>query len=138
MKQHITLKQLLDAKFSCRQMEELLNAIGVDKTLDDYLAEHQDYWSMGKGEGNTIKVNWPKWEKVRADFYKPIVKLITIGKMIEILHQNANDFKLAVNWGVQSGYILGIKYKKKEMFYIKDEPCDCLWEAVKEVLEGSE
>ena len=111
MKQHITTKQLMEV-----HQDIMMEAINSDKFNE--LLEQVSQSNVG----------------MRNLYLQALAKEVTIGKMIEILHDSGEciDMFNGNENGRFDGYCVWIGTLGETR---KEELCDALWEAVKYVLE---
>ncbi len=131
MKQHITVEQLNEYNKDCWTGQQIKKVFET-KSLDEYLHQRESEWLM-----SNRMVNWDRWDQIAGDWEEKTSKVITIGKLIEVLHNSNNkcyisiDYILRSEWAGESDWHVNT-YDK---IFIKEELCDALWEAVKYVLE---
>jgi hypothetical protein len=127
MKQHITAEQLKEYDHDCWTNQQIKKTFET-KSLDDYLEQRESEWLM-----SNKKVNWDRWHQVADDWKDKTSKVITIGKMIEVLGTNLKGINTPNSASKYSGIFLTAKWERVE--FKADCLCDALWKAVKYVLE---
>lgn len=128
MKQHITIEQLKELS---EKGKEKLNDWWTPKEFDIFV--HFD----NKRLYSVSAINAVEIHEIGKDVYELHMPLLSIGQMIEFLQEKTNtDMDTLNNKFIQSK-VMAVNHFVVGKVYIayKDNLCNALWEAVKEVLE---